>query len=43
MQEQGTQPDFTGQHVYVGLDVSTRSWKVAVYLGDVPNLVELWS
>jgi transposase len=34
MQEQGTQPDFTGQHVYVGLDVSTRSWKVAVYLGE---------
>ena len=30
-----TQVDFTGQHVYVGLDVAKRSWKVSVLVGEL--------
>jgi transposase len=30
-----TKPDFTGQHVFVGLDVAQRSWKVNVLLGEL--------
>lgn len=26
---------FTGQHVYVGIDVAKKGWKVCVYLGNV--------
>ena len=33
MQVQYTQGDFTGQDVYVGLDVSSKSWKVVMFLG----------
>ncbi|HEV8539169.1 MAG TPA: IS110 family transposase [Bacteroidota bacterium] len=33
MHSQYTQVNFTGQDVNVGLDVSNRSWKVAIYLG----------
>ncbi len=33
MQQQCTQQDVTGQDVYVGMDVSNKSWKVAIYLG----------
>lgn len=32
MQSQCTQGDFTGQDVHVGLDISNKSWKVAVFL-----------
>ena len=31
MQQQGTKLDFTGQHIYVGLDVSKRSWLTSIY------------
>jgi len=29
-----TQVDFTGQHVYVGLDVAKKSWKVCILVGE---------
>lgn len=29
-----TQPDFTGQHVFTGLDVALRAWKVCVLVGE---------
>ncbi len=32
MQSQCTQVQFAGQHVFVGLDVASKSWKVAVFL-----------
>lgn len=31
---QHTQPDFTGQDVFIGLDVHKRSWQVAIMVGD---------
>jgi transposase len=31
MQEQDRKLDFTGQHIYVGLDVSKRKWLTSVY------------
>lgn len=31
---QHTQPDFTGQDVFIGLDVHKRSWHVAIMVGD---------
>jgi transposase len=34
MQLQCNQVQFAGQHVYVGLDVANRSWKVAIFLGQ---------
>jgi len=30
-----TKVQFTGQQVYVGIDVAKKSWKVCTYLGDV--------
>jgi len=30
-----TKVDFTGQHVYVGLDVAKKSWKVSVLVGEL--------
>jgi transposase len=35
MWTQHTQVRFDGQDVYVGLDNAKRSWKVAIYLGDM--------
>jgi len=29
-----TQADFTGQHVYVGIDASRKSWRIAVRVGE---------
>lgn len=34
MQPECTKVQFTGQHVYVGIDVATKSWKVCIYVGD---------
>ncbi len=34
MQGQCTKVQFTGQDVYVGIDVARRSWKVCIYLGQ---------
>lgn len=31
MQQQGTKLDFTGQHIYVGLDVSKRNWVISIH------------
>jgi len=31
---QHTQPDFTGQDVFIGLDVHKQSWHVAIMVGD---------
>jgi hypothetical protein len=31
---ESTQPDFTGQHVFTGLDVALRAWKVCVLVGE---------
>jgi transposase len=33
MRQQCTKVQFLGQHVYAGIDVARRSWKVCVYLG----------
>jgi transposase len=30
-----TQVDFAGQHVYVGIDVAKKSWKVCILVGDL--------
>jgi transposase len=32
MQPQYTQAEFTGQHVYAGIDVALKNWKVAIFL-----------
>lgn len=29
-----TQADFSGQHVYVGMDVSRKTWRLAVRVGQ---------
>lgn len=34
MQEECTKLDFTGQQVYVGLDVGKKSWKVSIYVNE---------
>ena len=34
MRQQYTKVQFSGQHVYVGIDIARRSWKVCVYLGQ---------
>jgi len=34
MRRQCTKVQFPGQHVYVGVDVAKRSWKVCIYLGQ---------
>jgi transposase len=34
MQRECTKVQFTGQHVYVGIDVAKKSWKVCIYLGQ---------
>lgn len=34
MHSECTKVQFTGQHVYVGIDVSKKSWKVCLYLGE---------
>jgi transposase len=34
MRRQCTKVDFTGQQVYVGLDVARKSWKVCIYVGQ---------
>ena len=31
---ESTQPDFTGQHVFTGLDVALKAWKVCVLVGE---------
>jgi transposase len=31
MQQQGTKLDFTGQHIYVGLDVSKTTWVISIH------------
>ncbi len=33
MQPQYTQAEFTGQHVYAGIDVALKGRKVAIFLG----------
>jgi transposase len=35
MQQQGSELDFSGQDIFVGLDVSNRSWKVAIVIGEI--------
>ena len=35
MQQKSTQVDFRGQHVYVGIDVAQRSWRVHILVGDL--------
>jgi hypothetical protein len=35
MQPRCTQVEFTGQHVYVGLDIAKRSWKACVFLEKI--------
>ena len=35
MQEQYTKVDFRGQHVYVGIDVAQRSWRVHIVVEEV--------
>jgi transposase len=34
MQPDCTKVQFTGQHVYVGIDVARKSWKVCIHLGQ---------
>jgi transposase len=34
MDSECTKVQFNGQHVYVGIDVAKKSWKVCVYLGE---------
>jgi transposase len=34
MRQQCTKVQFSGQHVYVGIDIARRSWKVCVYLSQ---------
>ena len=34
MQSECTKVQFTGQDVYVGIDVAKKSWKVCIYLGE---------
>ena len=34
MQRQCTQVDFRGQHVYVGIDIARRSWRVQILVGE---------
>ncbi len=34
MQSQVTKVQFDGQHVYVGIDVARKSWKVCIYVGQ---------
>ena len=34
MHSECTKVQFNGQHVYVGIDVAKKSWKVCVYLGE---------
>jgi transposase len=34
MQPKYTQVEFTDQHVYAGIDVARKSWKVAIFLGN---------
>jgi len=34
MHSEFTKVQFTGQHVYVGIDVARRSWKVCIYVGQ---------
>jgi hypothetical protein len=35
MHSEFTKVQFTGQHVYVGIDVARRSWKVCIYVGQL--------
>jgi transposase len=35
MQPECRQVEFTGQHVYAGVDVAKKSWKVAIYLDQL--------
>ena len=34
MQHQDRKLEFTGQHIYVGIDVSKRSWSVSILVGE---------
>jgi transposase len=34
MRRQCTKVQFSGQHVYAGIDIARRSWKVCIYLGQ---------
>lgn len=35
METQGRKLDFSGQHIFVGIDVHRKSWRVSVLVGDV--------
>jgi transposase len=35
MHAECTKVQFTGQHVYLGMDIAKKSWKVCIYLGKV--------
>jgi transposase len=35
MQQQCTQVDFVGQHVYVGIDMARRSWRIQILVGEL--------
>ena len=35
MHAECTKVQFTGQHVYLGIDIAKKSWKVCIYLGKV--------
>ncbi len=37
MTTQNTKPDFTGQHLFVGIDVSKNSWKVCILTQHVEH------
>jgi len=32
-----TKPDFTGQHIYVGIDISNKSWKTSIMTQDLEH------
>ncbi len=36
MQTQSNKIDFTGQHIYVGIDVHLKSWKVTIMTERLP-------
>lgn len=37
MQRQGKQLDFTGEQVYVGIDVGKKSWDVSIMTKDLEH------
>lgn len=37
MQTQGVRLDFTGQHIYVGLDIGKKSWKTTILTEDLEH------